>query len=260
MPRCHVTPGRFSPGAVLAAAALGLACAKSPPSTAPAPVPTPPERHAAPAALTIARAPLPAPNPKLPPVPDVDGPLAIKVVYPPRNAVIGSRDSNFVFGSVGNGNAGLTINGNLVPVWPNGAFLGWVPNPPADSQWYDLEAYTLRDTVRLRFPARTREGIGPRPPVTPEITELAHPIVAVLHDDSLDRTVSDTDNVIIGRPTPTGDYKWFLLPGTIVRVLEYRDDMARVQLDRGQDVWVDRRDVKPRRRSTSAKPLTMALR
>ncbi len=255
MPRCHVTPGRFSPGAVLAAAALGLACAKSPPSTAPAPVPTPPGRHAAPAALTIARAPLPAPNPKLPPVPDVDGPLAIKVVYPPRNAVIGSRDSNFVFGSVGNGNAGLTINGNLVPVWPNGAFLGWVPNPPADSQWYDLVAYTLRDTVRLRFPARTREGLGPRTPVTPEVTELAHPVVAALRDDSLDRTVSDTDNVIIGRPTPTGDYKWFLFPGTIVRVLEYRDDMARVQLDRGQDVWVERRDVKPRRRAKSAKPL-----
>jgi len=176
-------------------------------------------------------------------------------VYPPRNAVIGSRDSNFVFGSVGNRNAGLRINGDLVPVWPNGAFLGWVPNPPADSQWYDLEAYTLSDTVRLRFPARTREGIGPRPPVKPEITTLAHPLVATLRDDSLDRTVSDTDNVIIGRPTPTGDYKWFLFPGTTVRVLEYRDDMARVQLDRGQDIWVQRRDVKPRRGASSAKPL-----
>lgn len=247
MPRCHATPGRFYPGAALAAAALGLACAKTPPSPAPKPVSAPPTRHAPPAAPTLARAPLPAPNPKLPPVPDVDGPLAIKVVYPPRNAVIGSRDSNFVFGSVGNGNAGLTINGSLVPVWPNGAFLGWIPNPPADSQWYDLEAYTLRDTVRLRFPARTRAGIGPRPPVTPEITTLAPPILAALRDDSLDRTVSDTDNVIIGRPTPTGDYKWFLFPGTVVRVLEYRDDMARVQLDGEQDIWVQRRDVKPRR-------------
>ncbi|HSU97226.1 MAG TPA: N-acetylmuramoyl-L-alanine amidase [Gemmatimonadaceae bacterium] len=209
--------------------------------------------RAAPVPLTIARAPLPAPNPKLPPVPQVDGSLAIKVVYPSRNAIIGSRDSNFVFGSVGNGDAGLTINGNLVPVWPNGAFLGWVPNPPADSQWYDLQAYTLRDTVRLRFPVRTLAGIGPRPSAPPEVTLITPPVVAELRDDSLDRTVSDTDNVIIGRPTPTGDYKWFLFPGTVVRVLEYRDDMARVQLDRGQEIWVQRRDVKPRRGTRATK-------
>lgn len=203
----------------------------------------------------LARAPLPAANPKLPPVPQVDGPLAIKVVYPPRNAVIASRDSNFIFGSIGNGGAGLTINGTLVPVWPNGAFLGWVPNPPADSQWYDLTAYTLSDTVRLRFPTRTRAGVGPRPPVEPEITKFSHPLVATLRDDSLDRTVSDTDNVIIGRPTPAGDYKWFLFPGTTVRVMEYRDDMARVQLDRAQDIWVQRRVVKPRPRSARARVL-----
>jgi N-acetylmuramoyl-L-alanine amidase len=254
MPRRRAIPGRINLRAALAAAALGLACATTPPASAPGPVSAPPPRPATPVARTLARAPLPAPNPKLPPVPDVDGPLAIKVVYPPRNAVIESRDSNFVFGSVGNGNAGLTINGNLVPVWPNGAFLGWIPNPPADAQWYDLEAYTLRDTVRLRYPARTRAGIAPRPPVTPEVTELARPIVAALLDDSLDRTVSDTDNVIIGRPTPTGDYKWFLFPGTVVRVLEYRDDMARVQLDRGQDIWVQRRDVKPRRGAVATRP------
>ncbi|MEO6778100.1 MAG: N-acetylmuramoyl-L-alanine amidase [Gemmatimonadaceae bacterium] len=73
---------------------------------------------------------------------------------------------------------------------------------------------------------------------------LEPPVVATLRDDSLDRTVSDTDNIIIGRPSPTGDYKWFLLPGTRVRALEYRGDMARVQLDAGQDIWVSRRDVK----------------
>ncbi|MEO6864764.1 MAG: hypothetical protein ABI229_04870, partial [Gemmatimonadaceae bacterium] len=166
-------------------------------------------------------------------------------MYPTRNSLVASRDSNFIFGSVGNGAAGLAVNGNLVPVWPNGAFLGWVPNPPADSQWYDLVAYTPTDTARLRFPVRTLAGLGPRQPAAPDITILPTPVVASLRDDSLDRTVSDTDNVIIGRPTPTGDYKWFLFPGTVVRVLEYRNDMARVQLDPGQDIWVQRRDVKP---------------
>lgn len=177
-------------------------------------------------------------------MPGVDGPLDINVVYPTRGALVGSRDSNFVFGSVGSGLAALKIDGHLVPVWPNGAFLGWVPNPPADSQWYELVAYTLSDTARLRYPVRTRAGIGPRPPYTPEVTTFSPSVDAILRNDSLDRTVSDTDDVIIGRPSPAGDYEWFLFPGTVVRLLEYRDDMARVQLDPGQDIWVDRRDVK----------------
>ncbi|HEY8310962.1 MAG TPA: N-acetylmuramoyl-L-alanine amidase, partial [Gemmatimonadaceae bacterium] len=137
----------------------------------------------------------------------------------------------------------------------NGAFLGWVRNPPADSQWYDLVAYTLSDTVRLRYPVRTLAGIGPRTPVTPDVTMFATPVAATLRDDSLDRTVSDTDNVIIGRPTPTGDYKWFLFPGTAVRLLEYRGGMARVELDSGQDIWVQRRDVKTLADERAAVPL-----
>ena len=257
MPRRQPAQNRLLTGVELAVLALAMACGKAPPSTASTPEPLP--RHAPPSQAppavndAVARAALPPSNPNLPPVPSVTGPLDIKVVYPTRNAIIASRDSNFIFGSVGNGMAGLAINGYLVPVWPNGAFMGWVPNPPADSQWYDLEAYTLSDTVRLRYPVRTRAGValaqGPAEPApTPEIIKLDPPIVATLRNDSLDRTVSDTDNVIIGRPTPAGDYKWFLLPGTTVRALEYRGDMARVELDDGQDIWVSRRDVKPHAR------------
>lgn len=244
MPRRLAIPRRVLPGAALVAAALGLACAKPPAATAPVPNRVPPTNAPAPPAAALDRAPLPEANPNLPPVPKAEGPLAVRVIYPTRNALIASRDSNFIFGTIGSGAAGLRINGNLVPVWPNGAFMGWVPNPAADSQWYDLVAYTLADTARLRYPVRTRAGIGPRPPVTPEITQFDPALIATLRDDSLDRAVSDTDNIIIGRPTPTGDYKWFLLPGTAVRVLEYRDEMARVQLDSDQTVWVNRRDVK----------------
>ncbi|MEO7218614.1 MAG: N-acetylmuramoyl-L-alanine amidase [Gemmatimonadaceae bacterium] len=260
MSRGQSAQNRLLTGGGLAALALAAACGNAPPRTAPAPEPTP--KHAPPPAVpaphpSVSRTPLPPSNPNLPPVPSVMGPLDIKVVYPSRNALIASRDSNFIFGSLGNGAAGLEINGNPVPVWPNGAFMGWIPNPPADSQWYDLEAYTLADTVRLRYPVRTRSGVAAErrakgrvePARLPEITKLEPAIVATLRNDSLDRAVSDTDNIIIGRPTPTGDYKWFLLPGTRVRALEYRDDMARVQLDGGQDIWVSRRDVKPSARS-----------
>ena len=66
----------------------------------------------------------------LPPVPLVEGPLVPRVVYPQWNQMIASKDSNFITGSVGNGRARLTVNGHDVAVWPNGAFLGWIPNPP----------------------------------------------------------------------------------------------------------------------------------
>jgi len=257
------TKGHVFSGLIPVVALLGAGCASTPPAVAPEPNPAPrsaPRRtpHAAPTPARVDKASLPPANPNLPPVPQVDGPLSIRVVYPTRDALIASRDSNFIFGTVGSGAAGLTINGELVPVWPNGAFLGWIPNPSAQSQWYDLEAYTATDTARLRYPVRTRAGValeGPRPVVNPDITRFDPAVLATLRDDSLDRAVSDTDNIIIGRPTPTGDYKWFLLPGTAVRLLEFRDNMARVQLDAGQDIWVARRDIKRSDASASTRPL-----
>lgn len=88
-----------------------LACAGPPPVTEqPGPEPTP-----------VARG--------LPPVPAVSGPLALAVVYPPDGATIEVRDSTFLFGSVGTGDAGLTVNGLPVQVSPNGSWLAWVPVP-----------------------------------------------------------------------------------------------------------------------------------
>src|SRR5690348_16335972 len=75
--------------------------------------------------------PTPAPTPTppaLPPIPLVDGPLAIDVVYPRENQVVTSRDSNFVFGSIGSGKATLTVNGVPARVYPNGAFIVFLAN------------------------------------------------------------------------------------------------------------------------------------
>lgn len=235
-------------------AVVATACASGAPHAAPSPVPTPPSR----VSRTIARAPLPTANPKLPPVPEVDGALQIKVAYPREGALITSRDSNFVFGSVGNGTAGLTINGDLVPVWPNGAFMGWLPNPPVSAQWYDLVAYTATDTARERYPVRTRAAIPPRPPVQPQVTVVSPAAAAVLVGDPAAKAASDTDNIVIGRPTPTGAYRWFLFPGTPVRVTEYRNDMARVELDAAQQVWVARSNLKVVPGGARAAPLRLA--
>ena len=76
-----------------------------------------------------------APEVGLPPIPTRSGPLVIDVVYPPDSSLVAARDSNFIFGSVGNGSAWLTINGYDVSVQPNGSFLAWLPVPgaPGDS-------------------------------------------------------------------------------------------------------------------------------
>jgi N-acetylmuramoyl-L-alanine amidase len=81
------------------------------------------------------------------------------VRYPAANQLIASRDSNFIFGTVGSGDATLTINGVPVPVVPNGAFLAYLANPPASAPRYDLVVARGADTVRRSVAVR----IQPRP-------------------------------------------------------------------------------------------------
>ena len=106
------------------------------------------------AAATGAVTPAPNEAPGLPAIPLVDGPLAIRVVYPPANAVIQSRDSNFIFGTVGSGRATLSINGVPVPVVANGSFLAFLPVPPASSPQYSIVVARGADTARATHVVR----------------------------------------------------------------------------------------------------------
>jgi hypothetical protein len=73
----------------------------------------PPRRTPLVAALILAAAGAPAaglgqvapsPHPAtLPAIAPVEGPLAITVVYPPAGALVGARDSSFLFGATGSG-------------------------------------------------------------------------------------------------------------------------------------------------------------
>src|SRR5512134_3796713 len=103
---------RWRRGALPLLAGLA-ACARSS-----APTPTPPTvdmRPGGPGRDTAAVA------TALPAVPQARGPLQIRVVYPPPDAVVNAKDSSFLLGSVGTGDATLTINSYPVKVWPNGA-------------------------------------------------------------------------------------------------------------------------------------------
>ena len=99
-------------------------------------------------------------------------------------------------------------------------------DPTVDAQAYELVAYTATDTVRRTYRARTRAAQPPAPPSSPRVTPVTPAERYVLGNDSLAGAASDTDQVIIGRPSATGTYKWFLFPGTAVAVTEFVNDMA----------------------------------
>lgn len=234
-------------------------CAPVGPS-APAPVPVivPP----------LVPAPLPPTNAKLPPVPEVLGPLQISVTYPKPDQILTVRDSNFIFGSVGTGDAALRINGVAVPVWPNGAFMGWLPVPPDSAPHYELLASNPTGRARLVLPIKIppvpdtthRErllGDTLQPPPPPD-TLLPVPGNVYVTLGPPGSTVDDTDRVTIARPAPGNgqEYKWFLFPGTLVKITGEKkasgDDFVRIQLDSTQEAWVLRSELQAQHISTTA--------
>jgi N-acetylmuramoyl-L-alanine amidase len=213
-------------------------------------------------------APIPPASPKLPPVPEVRGPLQITVAYPKPEQLLTVRDSNFIFGSVGTGDAALSINGVPVPVWPNGAFMGWLPVPPDSAQRYELRASSGAERARLILPVK----VPPLPdtthkekplgdtlqPVTPPDTLIPVPANVFVTLGAPTSTVDDTDLVTIARPAPGNgqEYKWFLFPGTVVKVTGAMkasgDDFVHIQLDSIQDAWVLRSELRPQNISVVA--------
>ncbi len=191
----------------------------------------------------MVKAPVPDPNPALPPVPHEAGPLQIKVVYPSPGYLIPSKDSNFVFGSVGNGDAGLTINGIPAPVWPNGSFMAWLPNPSAELSRYDIVATTGLDTVRFSLPVKLPPTV---PAVAPAITDTVQPMMLPRYASLIGPAVyaSDTDRVITAYAPTGGIQRWFLMPNTVVKVTEAKANGIYVQLDSAQTVRIDKGDLK----------------
>ena len=100
----------------------------------------------------------------IPPVPRRIGPLDIKVVYPPSDASLQFHDSTFILGSVGSGDARLTINGQAVPVWPDGAWLAYLALPPDTVARFQLEARSATDSASLTYIVRRTSDLSAPPP------------------------------------------------------------------------------------------------
>lgn len=230
-------PPRYRSGAaVLPVIAVVISACSSSPATGPVVTPAPAPARAA-----------------LPAVPLVEGPLTPRIVYPQANQLIQSKDSTFVLGSVGNGKASVTVNGTPVQVAPNGAFIGFVPNPPPTANpQYELVAVLGSDTARVTQPVRVAgmpvPGQSPdstrpvQPPPPPPTVVDTTPAWVVLGDSV--NVATDTDRVVIGRPAPNETYRWFLMPGTRVQLTARYPGYARVRLDSALQIWVQAVDAK----------------
>ncbi len=166
-----------TPLAIPLAISVAVAACAPPPAPAPAPAPVsaaPPLASSPSRADTASRRPAGSvalmgndrantPAPPLPPIPLVDGRLAIKVVYPSSGQTLTARDSNFMFGSVGSGRATLTINGTAVTVQPNGAFMAWLAVPPGEKPRYELVARRDADSVATLLTVALRPLATPLP-------------------------------------------------------------------------------------------------
>jgi len=76
--------------------------------------------------------------------------------------VVRARDSSFLFGSVADGKTQVTINGHAVRVWPNGAWLAWIPFPPDTLMQFTIEARAGQDSAVLVYPVHRDRGTLPR--------------------------------------------------------------------------------------------------
>ncbi len=112
--------------------------------------------------------------PALPPVPSVTGPLSISVVYPAAGEVVDARDSTFLFGATGTGEASLTIDGASIRVWPNGAWLAWLPLAGDSDILFRLVARTPTDSAVLDYPLhRVRRFRAPAAPLWIDTTSFS---------------------------------------------------------------------------------------
>jgi N-acetylmuramoyl-L-alanine amidase len=179
--------------------------------------------------------------PPLPAIPMVEGPLAPKLVYPGPNEQINTRDSNFIFGSVGNGHATLTINGAPVRVAPNGTFLAYLPVPPASSPRYELVARTSTDSARVAFPVRV-----PGPPLDLATTgRLVVDTASVSPRGLANLSLRDDEPVRVSVRAPTNATVWLRigdrnLPVPLVNGNTFATDASYAELQRGGVLYVAR--------------------
>lgn len=196
----------------------------------------------------------PAPRAGLPPIPEVGGPLDLRVVHPTPDTPLPRVDSTFVYGSVGTGEATLAINGTPVPVRPNGAFLAFLPIP-ADGV-FRLEASSGGRSAALERAYRPAAAPAAAPATAPPSTEALEPALSGVVTGGAETLATGSD-VAVARPTPTGTYRWFLPRGARVTVTGRRGEMLRLALDTAT-AWIPASEVTLGPPAVAAAPAPLA--
>jgi N-acetylmuramoyl-L-alanine amidase len=142
-------------------------------------------------------------GPNLPPIPVHNGTLKLYVGYPRDSMHIAVRDTNFIFGSTGRGDAQLQIDGRPVPVQPNGAFLAFLPVP--QDGVYHLEARANGQVDSLRRVVLLPDSLPPAPDTMAILPGSMYPTGA--------RVALPHERIEVGFRGTAGGTATLLLPG-----------------------------------------------
>jgi N-acetylmuramoyl-L-alanine amidase len=238
-----VRPIHRRAGAFVALALLAAGCRPAPP---PAAGPVPAEPSGPPVYVPLTEG--------LPPIPEVDAPLAIHLVAPEPGQAKPRRDSTFLYGTVGTGGAALTVNGAAVPVAPNGAFIAYLP-VPADGTWR-LQAtkgevradasYSYRTPTPAPSRADTASEAGGADTASARPSASGETYVAPLGGRVArgGDTLATGSDAVYARPSPTGPYRWFFPRGTRLVLQGRRNAQYQVALDASTTAYIDTVNVR----------------
>jgi N-acetylmuramoyl-L-alanine amidase len=151
-------------------------------------------------------------------------------------------DSTFIFGSVGNGRATLTINGAPVQrLAPNGAFLAYLP-VPANGVWEltaQLGEQVARSTVAYRAPAplaATRPA--PAPALVPFPTPLSGTVTAGTDTLATGAVNDPGTRTAFARRGLAGDFRWFFPRGAQLTAIGRRAGQLQLLLDANTTAYI----------------------
>jgi len=191
------------------------------PAPQPAPTPVPPSTQA-PVPMGIPTVPESAP----------DAPLHISVAYPVPNQWRPTVDSNFIFGTVGNGHASLDINGFPVPVAKNGAFLAFLPMPENGKYHLVASRGMDRDSMNVAYSTRTLEET-PKKNIADKGFEPKYARIIKGSD-----TLQTGNDVACGALTPDGNREWFFPRGARLHFIEHEGKYYKAKLDSNTFAWI----------------------
>lgn len=88
----------------------------------------------------------------IPPAAAVHGRIRLTVAYPAPGSAVDARDSIFVFGNSGTGDAHVTVDGTPARVAPDGGWLAWIAIPGDSAFTLRIEARDANDSAAVRLP------------------------------------------------------------------------------------------------------------